>query len=125
MKTAFRKSAFIAFFCCLSFFGSATVNAQVNVSEQLNVAKTKLNITTSRTPEEVVGSVIRGVLGLVGIIAFAFFVYAGILWLTSGGEEGKISAAKNILSAAVIGLIIIFTAYALTSFVIDALVKAT
>ena len=70
----------------------------------------------------VVASVIRTVLSLLGVIFIVLIIYAGFLWMTSAGNEEKVTKAKNIMSAAVIGLVIVLSAYAITVFVIDKLV---
>lgn len=66
--------------------------------------------------------IIRVVLGFVGIIALGFIIYAGFVWMTSGGNPEKIDIAKRTLRNAVIGLIIILSAFAIVSFIIQALV---
>ena len=42
-----------------------------------------------------------------------YIVWAGMQWITSGGDKQKVSTARNRLTAAVIGLIIIFLATAI------------
>lgn len=69
--------------------------------------------------------VIRIILGLVGIIALAIIIYGGWMWMTSAGNAERIATAKKILVNAVIGLVIIFTSFAISSFIINALIKAT
>ena len=69
--------------------------------------------------------IVRIVLGLVGIIAIVIIIYAGYIWMTSAGNPEKIDTAKRILRDAVIGLVIIFLAFAIVSFIINALVGAT
>lgn len=64
-----------------------------------------------------VGTVIKGVLALVGTIFLVLTIYAGILWMTAAGEEEKVNKAKDIIKAAVIGLVITMGAYAITFFV--------
>ncbi len=68
-----------------------------------------------------IAKVIRVMLGLVGIIAIIIIIYAGFLWMTSAGNEEQISKAKSILRNAVIGLIIIFSAFSIVSFIIGML----
>jgi type IV secretion system pilin/Big-like domain-containing protein len=72
----------------------------------------------------VAGSIIQLFLGLLGLIALVIILYAGFVWMTSGGNEEKISKAKKILSAGVIGLMIILSAYAITTFILDELQDA-
>jgi len=63
------------------------------------------------------GGVINALLAVVGTIFFVLTIYAGVLWMTAAGEEEKVTKATNILKAAVIGLFIVMSAYAITAFV--------
>lgn len=49
------------------------------------------------------------ILGFVGTISLATFVYGGIVFLTSAGSEQKVKKGREILGAAVIGLVIVFS----------------
>ena len=66
----------------------------------------------------VVGNLIRIALSVLGVIFLLLILYAGFNWMTAAGDEGKVETAKSTLTRAVIGLIIIISAYAITSFVI-------
>lgn len=70
--------------------------------------------------EVLTGQIISAVLGLLGLVFLALMIYGGFLWMTGsqGGKEDQIGKAKAILRNAVIGLIIIGAAYAITNFVI-------
>ena len=72
-----------------------------------------------------IGRIIRTILGLLGIIFLVLMVYAGFLWMTARGESDAVDKAKDIIKQAIIGVIIVFLAYALTGFVINAIVTAT
>ena len=65
--------------------------------------------------------VITPLLSLVGLIFLLLMIYAGFLWMTAAGNETQVGKAKNIMTAAVIGTIIIAAAYAITNFVFDSL----
>ncbi len=69
----------------------------------------------------VLGSVIKTALGIVGSLALLMAVWGGFLWLTSMGNESKVETGKKTLIWSVLGLVLIFGAYALTSFVFSAL----
>ena len=60
---------------------------------------------------------ISGFLGLLAIIFIILMILAGYNWMTAGGEEQKVTKAKDTIQAAIIGLIIIVAAYAITFFV--------
>lgn len=68
--------------------------------------------------------IINWTLVLVGVLALAFIVYAGFLYITSRGDEGQVERAKNIIVNAVIGIVIIGVAAVLVNFVIDALLNS-
>ncbi len=68
-------------------------------------------------PRQGVFLIIRYALGLLGFVFLVLTLYAGFLWMTAGGDEGNIEKAKKILTASVIGLIIILLSYSFTVFV--------
>jgi hypothetical protein len=68
---------------------------------------------------KLLGVISKWILGISGSLALLYFVYGGFMFLTSGGSQKRIEDGKNILTRAVIGLIIIFGAY----FAVDFLTK--
>ena len=58
-------------------------------------------------------------LGIIGSLAFVFFVYGGFMMILSMGHSERVKKGKDILVAAIVGLIIAFSAYALISFILD------
>ena len=69
----------------------------------------------------IVATVINIVLGLVGAVFVAFIIRGGVEWITSAGNPEKVSHAKKIIIYAVIGLIIVASAYTISYFVATAL----
>src|SRR3989344_5946187 len=67
----------------------------------------------------VVAVMVRNVLGIIGVIFLILIVYGGTRWMTSGGNEQHISLAKKVLTASVIGLVIVMTGYSVTYFIIQ------
>lgn len=67
---------------------------------------------------------INYVLGIVGVIALAFLVYGGFLYITSRGDEGQVDTAKRVIFNAVIGIVVIGVAAALVNFVVGGLLQA-
>lgn len=67
------------------------------------------------------GQMISNVLNIVLIIAVIlvlfYLIMGGIAWLTSGGDKGKTESARNQITAAVVGLIIIVSSWAIMLFV--------
>jgi hypothetical protein len=58
---------------------------------------------------------------LIGTAAFLFFVYGGFTIILSFGNPEKVQQGKQILTAAIIGIIIIFGAYILVKFILGTL----
>lgn len=66
------------------------------------------------TVSDIAGTTIRVALTLVGIIFMILMVYAGYLWMTARGEEESVKKAQQIITAAIIGMVIVLSAYAIT-----------
>jgi hypothetical protein len=67
----------------------------------------------------IIGLVIRVILGFLGIILIVLVIYAGFLWMTAGGDTKQVDKSKDIIKNAVMGLVVILLAYAITDFVIS------
>lgn len=70
-----------------------------------------------------IGRIISGAIGIVGSLALLMFIYGGITWMTSGGNEEKIKKGQKIIVWAVFGLVVIFTSYAVLSLLFKILEK--
>ena len=87
------------------------------IATELGQQPQDLRITIAR--------IIRTAMSLLGIIAVLIILYGGFKWMTAAGSEEAVGDAKKIITAGIIGLVIILTAYAIASFVINSLVSAT
>ena len=83
------------------------------------------NQNNTNNIQTLIGTIIKAVLGVVGSLALVMFIYGGLLWMTAAGNEERITKAKQILIAALIGLIIIIMAWGLTQFVMNQLLEVT
>lgn len=72
-----------------------------------------------------IANIIRTAMGLLGIIAVLIILYGGFMWMTAAGNDDRVGKAKQIITAGIIGLLIIITSYAIASFVVSSLVQAT
>ena len=72
-----------------------------------------------RGPVEIIGGIIKIGLNIVGLIFLILMIYGGFLWMTARGDEQKVTKSKELLEAAIIGLVIVFAAYGITYFVVD------
>jgi hypothetical protein len=70
-------------------------------------------------------SVIQTLLGVLGVLSLVIVLIGGFRWMTSAGNEEGVGAAKKTIAAGVIGLVIIFFAYAIVTFVFNVIGTAT
>jgi len=68
--------------------------------------------------------IINAALELLGIIFLLMILLGGFRWMTAGGNDEAVDAAKKTLGQAIVGVIIIFIAFALTRFVFSVLEQA-
>lgn len=73
----------------------------------------------------VVGVVIQAFLGILGVIFLIYMLYAGYNWMIAQGDEEKVTKAKDTIQRAIIGLIVIIAAYAISYWVFDRLLLNT
>ncbi len=64
-----------------------------------------------------VGLIIGAVLSFIAVVFMILVIYAGILWMTARGNEQQVERAKTLLVQSIIGLVIVFSAYAITRFI--------
>lgn len=85
----------------------------------------ELGLNGDKDPRVLAAEVISILLGFLGIVAVVLIILAGFKWMTAGGDKSKIDEAKSLMTNAVIGLVIILSAWALSNFVINNAMKVT
>jgi hypothetical protein len=85
---------------------------------QANQTAQAAGINQSGDLLQIIGRIINIVLGFLGVILLILFLYAGFLWMTAGDDATKVQQAKNIMRNAVIGLVIIVSAFAISSYIL-------
>ena len=70
-------------------------------------------------------NIVNWILGILALIAVIMIIYGGFRWMMAGGNEENVDKAKKLISAAVIGLIIVLLAWAIVIFVINVTNEAT
>lgn len=63
---------------------------------------------------KVISSTFAFLLIVAGLLAFAYLIIGGIQWITSGGDKAGLEAARNRIVHAIVGLIVVFSAWAIT-----------
>jgi len=85
----------------------------------------EIGLSTNTDIKAVIARIIRVLLGFLGIIAVVIVLWGGFQWMTAAGNEEKVTSARATLTAGLIGLIIILSAYALASFIITTILNET
>ncbi|MFA5248459.1 MAG: hypothetical protein WC415_04520 [Patescibacteria group bacterium] len=91
---------------------TAASRAGYNIKKEVNIYKN-------------ISDIIKFSLSFLGVIFLLLMIYGGFLWMTDQGKEEQVEKAKKIIVAAIIGIIIITSAYAISWFVINALSQKT
>lgn len=71
------------------------------------------------TGEQLLKNALDMVYFIAGLVAVLVIIFSGISYVTSAGDTGKATKARNMLTYAVVGLIVVFIAFIITSFVIE------
>lgn len=69
------------------------------------------------TIPNIVSSAIQLILVIAALIAFIFLIIGGIRWITAGGDKEKTAVAQKTLTSALVGLVIVFAAWAIMSLI--------
>ena len=117
-KTFFSLFAFSMLVASMPAAGNAALNLW---GDQKTNVQNELGYENAEDPRIIVAKIINLILTFLGVIAVILVIYAGILWMTAGGNDDQVGKAKNLMKNAVIGLVIIFAAWALASFVLNSL----
>lgn len=135
-KNSLLKIILVSF--CLFFIiglgsaGAANLNDAFKVNDGGNqdnldttASQAGYNTATTANLNQLIATIIQSLLGFLGVIFLILIIYGGITWMTAEGEESKAEKAQSIIKNAIIGLIIIIAAYAISYFVINALSQST
>lgn len=112
IRTKHITSAVLAL-ACLLFAVPVGAQEVATVAAEAGLSSTPLPI--------IIGRIIAVGLAFVGVILLVIVLYAGFLWMTAGGNGDQIDRAKKLITNGVVGLVIILSSYAITTFVVRAL----
>lgn len=117
--TGFILAAFVV-------FGLFVGAASAQTTSGLSVGETGIQYGayTGLTGTDIrvtIANIIRIALGFLGILAVLLILYGGFTWMTAGGSDERVQRAKQIITSAVIGLVILILAFAIVSFIMGRL----
>ncbi len=106
------------------------IGACLSQGTDLNAGISGQNCTPAQTQDatDKIQSIVTTVVNIfsivVGIIAVIMIIFGGFKYITSGGDSGNITSAKNTIIYAIIGLVIVALAQFIVQFVLDRVVSA-
>lgn len=65
----------------------------------------------------IIAILIRFMIIIAAVIFFFMLVIGGIRWIASGGDKAQTEAARNQITAALVGLVIVFAAWAIAALI--------
>jgi hypothetical protein len=69
------------------------------------------------TVPAIISALVRLVVVVAAIVFFFILVIGGIRWIASGGDKAQTEAARNQITAALVGLVIVFAAWAIVALI--------
>ncbi len=84
-----------------------------NLNDELSTITTGKDSTTMSVPwiGEYISAVYKYAVGIVGILATVVMMFGGVLWITAGGNQERISNAKSWITASLTGLVLVLCSY--------------
>ena len=64
-----------------------------------------------------ISALIRLTVVIAAVVFFFILVIGGIKWIASGGDKGQTEAARSQITAALVGLVIVFAAWAIVALI--------
>ena len=105
--------------------GFATALGTLLAVSPLSVFAQPINLTppaayvplSSITIGRVITFIITMIFIIAGVVSFIFLLWGGVQWILAGGDKEGTEKARKRITAALIGLAIVFSAYALNLFI--------
>ncbi|MGB3024166.1 MAG: pilin [Candidatus Saccharimonadales bacterium] len=125
---------FAAFLTIIGAMGLAAITALPSAAStpymqiaDVAIDKAKEGVTAvgggdnSTSLTDLIKSVINILLYIGGVIAVIMIIIGGIKYITSNGDTGQVTSAKNTIMYAIIGLVVAIIAFAIVNWVIESI----
>lgn len=114
MKRNFVKAIFLSVFV-FSFIALTSSRVQA-VGELIDPSTLP---GTNLTLETLFGKLFDIFIWVISVAAFAGIVYSGFMYITAGGDTGKVELARKNLTWSIIGILLAICSYVIVTFVAD------
>jgi len=102
-------------------FAEEAATSTLKMSDGASAAKSDEQATSLFGEKGLFKTITNVALFLLGAVSVLMLIYGGIRYTISGGDSGAITAAKNTILYAIVGIVVALLAYAIISFVIGVL----
>lgn len=112
----------VLFFFSFVFFGNSGLAESAFDTNLKNTATETGHVDSSgggKSIDQVIQAVISTVLSFLGVGFLILMIYGGYVWMIARGNEQEVTKAKSIITNAIIGLIVVLSAYAISYFVVS------
>jgi hypothetical protein len=111
--------AMLAFFVCSNY---ALATAVDNAISGLETSAKKGYTNSAELPAindipSTIGTIVGVGLSFIGVLFLVLLIYGGFTWMMARGNQQDVTKAIDLIQAAIIGLIIVLSAYAITAYV--------
>lgn len=97
-------------------------NGECTLDNALKAVKdSNTDLVTEKTATQFIVDVVLYILSFVTLVAVIYIIYAGFMLLISSGDEKKLESTKKIILSVVLGILVMWIAYALVSLILNAL----
>jgi hypothetical protein len=90
-------------------------------TQKLRTEAKKLNKLGITNINQIIGRIIQGLMMFIGAILLVMYIYAGLLWMFSNGNEERITSAKSILVWSTLGVAVMLGSYVIINFIFSSL----
>ncbi len=119
-----KTQIYVLFGICLAagaFFAIPAQAESIDIGQ--NILSDWLNLP-EKDPRLIVAELINVFVGFLSLIFVILILHAGFLFMISGGDKEKTDRAKRSIGNALIGLILVLSAWTITTFSIDTIINA-
>lgn len=119
-KTKLKVAVFAVLVVCAGFSASVVYGQNSSDPYGLDTTAGAAQLTTDKDVPTIIGNVVGAALSLVSVLFFILMIYGGVRWMLARGHEDEARKALDTIIGAIIGILIILGAYAITRFILEA-----
>ena len=117
MKNALKKTITLATLIFSSFITQNHTYAQIKNPVIGDLGNDAVAAQSGDTFAIIAGKLLEAVVMVAALTLFVYLIWGGVDWITSGGDKGKVEGARNKITQAIIGMVVLASAVAIFSLI--------